>query len=106
MRIALAIGLLVGSLLVFAKPVYRALPYFYPYARPAVTVDAVVVSLPGEGQDHGSVLLIRRKNPPFKGYYALPGKHPTPTMPTRPVLRPERRSTPCSCKDLTCRRLC
>lgn len=37
------------------------------YRQPALTVDAVVL----DGQ--GRLLLIRRRNPPFKGQYALPG---------------------------------
>lgn len=36
------------------------------YRRPGLTVDGIVVS-------HGNILLIRRKNPPFQGRYALPG---------------------------------
>lgn len=38
--------------------------------RPSVTVDVVVVA-PMEGQR--CVLLIRRKNPPYQGRWALPG---------------------------------
>ncbi len=46
--------------------------YTYKYPRPAVTTDAVVWGL---DVDSGQVdvLLIRRKNPPFQGHYALPG---------------------------------
>ena len=33
---------------------------------PALTVDGVLV-------EHGAVLLIQRRNPPFAGHYALPG---------------------------------
>lgn len=36
------------------------------YANPALTVDAVWIR-------RGKVLLVRRKNPPFRGYWALPG---------------------------------
>lgn len=46
----------------------------YKYPRPAVTVDIVVFgvdSLDEEGRIR--VLLIKRKNPPFKGLPALPG---------------------------------
>lgn len=44
--------------------------YTYEFPRPMVTVDTVVFS-PGEnGLD---VLLIKRKNPPFRGRWALPG---------------------------------
>ena len=35
--------------------------------RPWLSVDSVVFD------DSGRVLLIRRKNPPFQGHYALPG---------------------------------
>jgi 8-oxo-dGTP diphosphatase len=35
--------------------------------RPWLSVDSVVFD------DAGRVLLIRRKNPPFQGYFALPG---------------------------------
>ena len=46
--------------------------YTYKYPRPAVTTDAVVWGFyPDSGQAH--ILLIRRKNPPFQGHYALPG---------------------------------
>ncbi len=38
------------------------------WPKPSVTVDAVVVD-----QAAGRVLLIRRKNPPFQGAWALPG---------------------------------
>ena len=44
--------------------------YCYDYPRPSVTVDIVLLS------DTGSclqVLLIRRKNPPFRNLWALPG---------------------------------
>ncbi len=40
------------------------------YERPAVTVDVVTFTL----RDHDlKVLLIRRKHPPFAGYWAIPG---------------------------------
>ncbi len=44
--------------------------YTYKYPRPAVTVDAVVFR-----KEHNNlqILLIRRKNPPFEGMWALPG---------------------------------
>lgn len=42
----------------------------YAYARPMVTVDAVVLS-PGDA--HLGVLVIKRGKPPFKGKWALPG---------------------------------
>jgi len=41
--------------------------YCYPYPRPAVTVDIVLIA---RGD---SVLLIRRKADPFQGHWALPG---------------------------------
>lgn len=44
--------------------------YTYTYPRPAVTVDAVVFRRSAPGI---SVLLIERRNDPFKGYWALPG---------------------------------
>jgi 8-oxo-dGTP diphosphatase len=37
------------------------------HKQPALTVDCVVFD------DRGRLLLIRRKNPPFQGQYALPG---------------------------------
>ena len=37
-----------------------------PPRGPALTVDGIVV-------EDGAVLLIRRRNPPFAGHYALPG---------------------------------
>ena len=44
--------------------------YTYPYPRPAVAADAVILS-----QQNGEweVLLIQRKNEPFKDQWALPG---------------------------------
>jgi 8-oxo-dGTP diphosphatase len=41
-------------------------PAHGPPRGPALTVDGVVV-------EQGSVLLVRRRNPPFAGRYALPG---------------------------------
>lgn len=41
--------------------------YSYQYPRPAVTVDAILVS------NRKSVLLIERGRDPFKGKWALPG---------------------------------
>jgi 8-oxo-dGTP diphosphatase len=43
--------------------------YTYDYPRPAVTVDVAIVTR----QARPRVLLIRRKNPPFEGMWALPG---------------------------------
>jgi len=45
--------------------------YQYDYARPAVTVDAIVFR-PTSNQSY-EVLLIQRKNEPFKGLWAFPG---------------------------------
>lgn len=42
--------------------------YSYPYPRPAVTVDAILIS-----RNQNSVLLIERGREPFKGNWALPG---------------------------------
>ncbi len=47
-----------------------AVPYSYPYPRPAVTCDAVVFTM--RADDLG-VLLVQRKDEPFKGRWALPG---------------------------------
>lgn len=43
--------------------------YTYEYPRPALTVDLVVVTRGPKPR----VLLIRRKNPPFAGCWAVPG---------------------------------
>jgi 8-oxo-dGTP diphosphatase len=45
------------------------MPYTYDWPRPAVTLDAVVLT----AAEPRSVLLIRRKHPPFEGSWALPG---------------------------------
>jgi 8-oxo-dGTP diphosphatase len=45
------------------------MPYTYEWPRPAVTVDALVFTRTQPRE----VLLIRRKNDPFKGRYAIPG---------------------------------
>lgn len=44
--------------------------YCYKYPRPALATDQVIF---GFGTGELSVLLIRRKNEPFKGQWALPG---------------------------------
>lgn len=44
--------------------------YCYDYPRPAVSSDCVIFSFDGK---HLNVLLIERKNDPFKGYWAFPG---------------------------------
>lgn len=47
------------------------LPYRYRWPRPAVTVDCLIYTL-DEGRPW--ILLIKRKNDPFGGSWALPGK--------------------------------
>ena len=44
--------------------------YCYDYPRPAVTVDIVLFS---PAAQHLQVLLIQRRNAPFRGQWALPG---------------------------------
>ncbi len=44
--------------------------YTYEYPRPAVTADTILFHRAG---DVVSILLIRRKHPPFEGQWALPG---------------------------------
>lgn len=48
----------------------RAVPYSYSYPRPAVTCDVVVFTMRA---DDLAVLLVQRKDEPFKGRWALPG---------------------------------
>lgn len=43
--------------------------YIYPYARPALTVDVVLVTR----EPQPRVLLIRRAREPFAGHWAFPG---------------------------------
>ena len=43
--------------------------YTYEYPRPAVTADVAVLRMEGVPE----VLLVRRKDPPFKDMWALPG---------------------------------
>jgi 8-oxo-dGTP diphosphatase len=43
--------------------------FTYQYPRPMVTVDVILLS----EESHGSILLIQRKNDPFKEKWALPG---------------------------------
>jgi 8-oxo-dGTP diphosphatase len=45
-------------------------PFSYPYPRPSVTCDAVVFAMRANDL---ALLLIRRKDEPFKGLWALPG---------------------------------
>lgn len=44
--------------------------YTYDYPRPAITVDAVVLF---RSAGISNILLVRRKNPPFDGYWSFPG---------------------------------
>lgn len=44
--------------------------YVYDWPRPMLTVDAVVFDISG---DRPKVLLIKRRNEPFKGQWAFPG---------------------------------
>lgn len=44
--------------------------YAYPYPRPMVTVDTCVFCVQ---EDKTEILLVQRKNDPFKNYWALPG---------------------------------
>ncbi len=44
--------------------------YVYDWPRPMVTADAVVFSF---FEDNARILLIKRKNEPFKGRWAVPG---------------------------------
>ena len=43
--------------------------YTYKYPRPAVTADCIIITREAEPK----VLLIQRRNPPFKGAWAFPG---------------------------------
>ncbi len=47
--------------------------FTYEYPRPAVTADAVIFDLKGKGKENLNILLIQRKNDPYKGNWALPG---------------------------------
>ena len=46
------------------------MPYTYNYPRAAVTVDCLVYRLANSARE---ILLIQRKNEPYKGKWALPG---------------------------------
>lgn len=46
------------------------MPYTYPFPRPAVTCDSVVFTMRA---DDLAVLLVQRKEEPFRGHWALPG---------------------------------
>lgn len=45
------------------------MPYTYEYPRPCVSVDCIIF----KEDEVKQVLLIKRKNPPFEGKWALPG---------------------------------
>ncbi|MFC0876525.1 NUDIX domain-containing protein [Saccharicrinis sp. FJH2] len=45
------------------------MPYTYEYPRPMVTVDIILISK----SEPESILLIQRKNEPYKSRWALPG---------------------------------
>ena len=53
-----------------AQPGDPNVPFSYAYPRPAVTCDVVVFTM---RSDDLAVLLIQRKDEPFKGRWALPG---------------------------------
>ncbi len=53
------------------------------YEKPSVTVDCVVFD------DRGRLLLIRRRNPPFAGQFALPGGFVDPGETTEAAARRE-----------------
>lgn len=56
--------------------------------RPSVTVDVVMLAMADSGPE---VLLIRRKNPPFEGYWALPGGFVDPNEALEEAARRELR---------------
>jgi 8-oxo-dGTP diphosphatase len=56
--------------------------------RPSVTVDVVMLAPADSGLE---VLLVRRKNPPFEGYWALPGGFVEPNEALEEAARRELR---------------
>ena len=42
------------------------MPFTYPYPRPSVTIDCLIIK-------KSDVLLIQRENSPYEGFWALPG---------------------------------
>lgn len=46
------------------------MPFTYEYPRPAVTADAIILRKNGSGNE---ILLIKRAQPPFQDWWALPG---------------------------------
>jgi 8-oxo-dGTP diphosphatase len=53
---------------------------------PAVTVDVVIIARP---EDRPQVLLVRRKKPPFEGYWGIPGGFVEPNEPLETAARRE-----------------
>jgi 8-oxo-dGTP diphosphatase len=53
-------------------------PFTYEYPRPALTADCILFAMRAEDL---AVLLIKRKGPPFKGAWALPGGFVNPNEP-------------------------
>jgi 8-oxo-dGTP diphosphatase len=49
------------------------MPFAYSHARPALTVDCVVFGIGGGSEPELQVLLVERRDEPFKGRWALPG---------------------------------
>ncbi len=47
-------------------------PYCYEHPRPALTADAVIFGF-DRNEERLFVLMVRRKNPPYKDHYAFPG---------------------------------
>ena len=72
-------------------------PFLYPYPRPSVTVDVVLVS----NEPRPRVLLIRRKSEPFAGKWALPGGFVDEGEPLFDAARRElKEETGLDCSDL------
>src|SRR5262245_56928184 len=61
--------------------------YTYPYPRPALTVDVVLVTR----EPTPRVLLIRRKHDPFVGKWAFPGGFVDENVPLEHAARRELR---------------
>jgi len=68
------------------KQAVRSGAFLYRYPRPMLTADAVVLTeLAGKLQ----VLLVRRKYPPYRGYWALPGGYVNENEPAVEAARRE-----------------